>query len=148
MCGAQGGANFQVEPDACLAACGCRREHGHATQVRPAQWWQDAYAEQAGEQDRAKRMAILRKMEDFLIFEDPGGTRCVLDLGRLDLQRAGQGSPRYPARNGAASSTTPIGVAIAGMRSAEPKARFGPASRRALMQAYIAKGFCCSSRPC
>ena len=40
----------------------------------PPQWWQEAYAQQAGEQDRAKRMAILRKMEDYLIFEDPGGS--------------------------------------------------------------------------
>ena len=40
----------------------------------PPQWWQEAYAQQAGEQDRAKRIAILRKMEDFLILEDPGGS--------------------------------------------------------------------------
>ena len=40
----------------------------------PPQWWQEAYAQQAGEQDREKRIAILRKMEDFLILEDPGGS--------------------------------------------------------------------------
>ena len=36
----------------------------------PPQWWQEAYVQQAGEPDRAKRIAILRKMEDFLILED------------------------------------------------------------------------------
>jgi hypothetical protein len=38
----------------------------------PPDWWQEAYAQQAGEPDREKRKGLLRKMEDHLIFEDPG----------------------------------------------------------------------------
>jgi len=40
----------------------------------PPKWWQEAYAQQAGEHDQEKRHDILRKMEDYLIFEDPGGS--------------------------------------------------------------------------
>ena len=36
------------------------------------QWFQDSFLEQASEPDPEKRKAILKKMEDFLIFEDPG----------------------------------------------------------------------------
>ena len=36
------------------------------------QWFQDAYYEQSQELDTEKRKALLRKMEDYLINEDPG----------------------------------------------------------------------------
>jgi ABC-type transport system substrate-binding protein len=75
VCATQGSANFQVEPDALFGRMwmpeGTWARHARFV---PPQWWQDAYTQQAGEQDRAKRIAILRKMEDFLIFEDPGGS--------------------------------------------------------------------------
>ena len=75
VCAAQGSANFQAEPDALLGRMwmptGTWARYARSV---PPQWWQEAYAQQAGEQDRAKRIAILRKMEDFLILEDPGGS--------------------------------------------------------------------------
>jgi len=75
VCAAQGSANFLVQPDALFG----RMWMPTGTWARfarsvPPKWWQEAYVEQASEKDRAKRIAILRKMEDFLIFEDPGGS--------------------------------------------------------------------------
>ena len=75
VCAAQGSANFQAQPDALLGRMwmptGTWARYARSV---PPKWWQEAYVQQAGENDRAKRIAILRKMEDFLIFEDPGGS--------------------------------------------------------------------------
>jgi peptide/nickel transport system substrate-binding protein len=70
----QGSAHFITEPDAVLG----RVWMPNGTWARyarsvPPKWWQEAYAGQAGESSRDKRKSILRKMEDYLIFEDPGG---------------------------------------------------------------------------
>jgi peptide/nickel transport system substrate-binding protein len=75
VCAAQGSANFLPQPDALLGRMwmptGTWARYARSV---PPKWWQDDYAKQAGEQDREKRIAILRKMEDFLIFDDPGGS--------------------------------------------------------------------------
>jgi ABC-type transport system substrate-binding protein len=75
VCAPQGSANFLVGPDAIFGRI-WMPEGTWARYARsvPPQWWQEAYVQQAGERDREKRAAILRKMEDFLIFEDPGGS--------------------------------------------------------------------------
>jgi peptide/nickel transport system substrate-binding protein len=69
----QGSAHFLIEPDAVLGRVwmpeGTWARYARST---PPKWWQEAYAQQAGEPDRDKRKAILRKMEDHLILEDPG----------------------------------------------------------------------------
>jgi ABC-type transport system substrate-binding protein len=74
-CAAQGGAHFVIEPDAVLGRnwmpAGTWAKYARAA---PPKWWQEAYAQQAGEGNRDKRKAILRKMEDHLILEDPGGS--------------------------------------------------------------------------
>jgi len=69
----QGSAHFVIEPDAVLGRV-WMPEGTWARYARsaPPKWWQEAYAQQAGEPDRDKRKAILRKMEDHLILEDPG----------------------------------------------------------------------------
>ena len=71
---AQGSAHFVIAPDAILGRIWMPAGTwaGYARYV-PPDWWQEAYAQQAGEPDRDKRKAILRKMEDHLILEDPGG---------------------------------------------------------------------------
>ena len=75
VCAPQGSANFQVAPDALFGRMwmpkGTWARYARST---PPKWWQEDYIRQAGEQDRDKRVAILRKMEDFLILEDPGGS--------------------------------------------------------------------------
>jgi peptide/nickel transport system substrate-binding protein len=75
VCAPQGSANFQVAPDALFGRIwmpqGTWARYARSV---PPKWWQDDYVRQAGERDREKRLAILRKMEDFLIFEDPGGS--------------------------------------------------------------------------
>jgi peptide/nickel transport system substrate-binding protein len=72
---AQGSAHFVIEPDAVLGRnwmpAGTWAKYSRNV---PPQWWQEAYAQQAAEPNRDKRKAILRKMEDHLIFEDPGGS--------------------------------------------------------------------------
>jgi peptide/nickel transport system substrate-binding protein len=70
---AQGGAHFVAQPDAILGRVWMPAGTwaGYA-RYAPPDWWQEAYTRQAGEPDREKRKAILRKMEDALIFEDPG----------------------------------------------------------------------------
>ncbi len=75
VCAPQGSAHFVIEPDAVLGRV-WMPEGTWATYARyaPPQWWQEAYTRQAGEPDRDKRKAILRKMEDYLIFEDPGSS--------------------------------------------------------------------------
>ena len=70
----QGSGHFVIQPDAILGrvfmpAGSCARFAQFDT---IPQWWQDAYTQQAGEPDQKKRKAILRKMEDYLINEDPG----------------------------------------------------------------------------
>ena len=69
----QGSAHFLIEPDAVLGRV-WMPEGTWARYARsaPPKWWQEAYAQQAGEPNRDKRKAILRKMEDHLILEDPG----------------------------------------------------------------------------
>jgi len=71
----QGSAHFLIEPDAVLGRV-WMPEGTWARYARsaPPSWWQEAYAQQAGEPNRDKRKAILRKMEDHLILEDPGGS--------------------------------------------------------------------------
>ena len=75
VCAAQGSANFLVAPDALFGRMwmptGTWARYARST---PPKWWQEDYARQASEPDRDKRIAILRKMEDFLILEDPGGS--------------------------------------------------------------------------
>src|SRR6266851_1007208 len=73
VCAAQGSAHFVIEPDAVLGRV-WMPEGTWARYARsaPPRWWQEAYAQQAGEPNRDKRKAILRKMEDHLILEDPG----------------------------------------------------------------------------
>ncbi len=75
VCAAQGSANFLVAPDALLGRMwmptGTWARYARSV---PPKWWQEAFMRQAGEPDREKRIAILRKMEDFLILEDPGGS--------------------------------------------------------------------------
>jgi ABC-type transport system substrate-binding protein len=70
----QASGNYIVGPDAILGK-NWMPKGDFALWARsvPPNWWQDDYARQAGERNREKRKAILRKMEDFLIFEDPGG---------------------------------------------------------------------------
>ena len=70
----QGSAHFAMGPDA-LFGRNWMPDGTWATYARsvPPKWWQEAYTQQAGETNREKRKAILRKMEDFLILEDPGG---------------------------------------------------------------------------
>lgn len=69
----QGSGHFVAEPDAILGRVWMPEGTwaGYARYAPPA-WWQEAYTQQAGEPDREKRKAILRKMEDSLLFEDPG----------------------------------------------------------------------------
>ncbi len=75
VCAPQGSGNFVVAPDAILGRVWMPKgSWGRYARSNPPKWWQEAYFQQAGEQDRQKRLAILRKMEDFLIFEDPGGS--------------------------------------------------------------------------
>ena len=69
----QGSAHFLPEPDAIfgrtfMPSGSWSRFARHV----PPQWFQDDYTKQAGEPDQEKRKAILQKMEDFLIYEDPG----------------------------------------------------------------------------
>jgi ABC-type transport system substrate-binding protein len=72
--GVQASGNFILAPDAILGKTWMPTGNfASIARSVPPQWWQDAYIQQAGERDRDKRKAILRKMEDFLIFEDPGG---------------------------------------------------------------------------
>ncbi len=75
VCAAQGSGHFIIEPDAVLGRV-WMPEGTWATYSRnvPPKWWQEAYAQQTGESNRDKRKAILRKMEDYLILEDPGGS--------------------------------------------------------------------------
>jgi ABC-type transport system substrate-binding protein len=74
VCSPQGSANFVIGPDAILGR-NWMPQGSYARYARnnPPKWWQEAYAQQAAEGDREKRKAILRKMEDFLVLEDPGG---------------------------------------------------------------------------
>jgi peptide/nickel transport system substrate-binding protein len=69
----QGSAHFVIQPDAIFGRtfmpAGSWARYARYT---PPQWFQDDYVTQAGEPDREKRKAILRKMDDFLIYEDPG----------------------------------------------------------------------------
>ena len=69
----QGSAHFLVAPDALFGRV-WMPAGTWATYARygAPDWWQEAYTRQAGEPDREKRQAILRKMEDYLIYEDPG----------------------------------------------------------------------------
>ena len=69
----QGSGHFVAEPDAILGRVWMPEGTwaGYARHAPPG-WWQEAYTQQAGEPDREKRKAILQKMEDSLIFEDPG----------------------------------------------------------------------------
>jgi peptide/nickel transport system substrate-binding protein len=69
----QGSGHYIAEPDAILGRVWMPAGTwaGYA-RYAPPDWWQEAYAQQAGEPDREKRKAILRKMEDSLLFEDPG----------------------------------------------------------------------------
>ena len=69
----QGSGHFVAEPDAILGRVWMPSGtwSGYA-RYAPPDWWQEAYTLQAGEPDQEKRQAILRKMEDSLIFEDPG----------------------------------------------------------------------------
>lgn len=78
MCAPQGSGNFLVGPDALLGKT-WMPEGVWARYARsaPPKWWQEDYTRQAGEADKKKRKAILRKMEDYLIFEDPGGCAVV-----------------------------------------------------------------------
>jgi ABC-type transport system substrate-binding protein len=71
----QGSGHFLVAPDALFGRV-WMPEGTWAKYARysPPDWWQEAYAQQAGEGDREKRHEILRKMEDYLIFEDPGSS--------------------------------------------------------------------------
>jgi ABC-type transport system substrate-binding protein len=71
----QGSGHYIVAPDALLGRV-WMPEGTWARYARyvPPKWWQEAYARQAGESDREKRKAILRKMEDYLIFEEPGAS--------------------------------------------------------------------------
>jgi peptide/nickel transport system substrate-binding protein len=71
----QGSGHFLVAPDALFGRV-WMPDGTWAKYARyaPPDWWQEAYAQQAGEGDREKRHEILRKMEDYLIFEDPGGS--------------------------------------------------------------------------
>jgi ABC-type transport system substrate-binding protein len=72
--GVQASGNFVLAPDAILGKTWMPTGNfASIARSVPPQWWQEAYVQQAGERDRDKRKAILRKMEDFLIFEDPGG---------------------------------------------------------------------------
>ena len=72
--GVQASGNFILAPDAILGKTWMPTGNfASIARSVPPQWWQEAYIQQAGERDRDKRKAILRKMEDFLIFEDPGG---------------------------------------------------------------------------
>jgi ABC-type transport system substrate-binding protein len=73
-CSAQAAANFVIGPDAIFGRNWMPKgSYARYARNNPPKWWQDAYYQQAGERDREKRKVILRKMEDFLIFEDPGG---------------------------------------------------------------------------
>ncbi len=75
VCSPQGSGNFVVAPDAILGRIWMPNgSWARYARSKPPEWWQEAYVQQAGEQDRQKRLVILRKMEDFLIFEDPGGS--------------------------------------------------------------------------
>jgi len=69
----QGSGHFLVAPDALLGRVwmpdGTWAKYARYS---PPDWWQEAYTRQAGEGDREQRHDILRKMEDYLIFEDPG----------------------------------------------------------------------------
>ena len=69
----QGSGHFLVAPDALLGRV-WMPEGTWAKYARyaPPDWWQEAFTRQAGEGDREQRQEILRKMEDYLIFEDPG----------------------------------------------------------------------------
>ena len=69
----QGSAHYTIEPDAVLGRV-WMPEGTWARYARsvPPKWWQEAYTQQAGEANRDKRKAILRKMEDHLLLEDPG----------------------------------------------------------------------------
>jgi peptide/nickel transport system substrate-binding protein len=70
---AQASGHFVAAPDAILGRVWMPSGTwaGYA-RYAPPDWWQEAYAQQAGEPDREKRKGLLRKMEDHLIFEDPG----------------------------------------------------------------------------
>ena len=69
----QGSAHFLPEPDAIFGRTFMPAgSWARYARYSPPQWFQDAYVEQAGEPDQEKRKAILLKMEDFLIHEDPG----------------------------------------------------------------------------
>jgi peptide/nickel transport system substrate-binding protein len=75
VCAAQASGNFVVGPDAILGRIWMPNgSWARYARSKPPKWWQEAFVQQAGEQDRKKRLAILRKMEDFLILEDPGGS--------------------------------------------------------------------------
>jgi len=71
----QGSGHFLVAPDALLGRVwmpdGTWAKYARYS---PPDWWQEAYTQQAGEGDREKRQEILRKMEDYLVFEDPGSS--------------------------------------------------------------------------
>ena len=83
VCAAQGGAHFVIEPDAILGRnwmpAGTWAKYSRNV---PPKWWQEAYAQQAGEANKDKRKAILRKMEDHLILEDPGGSAVMYATAR------------------------------------------------------------------
>jgi len=75
VCAPQASAHFAIQPDAVLGRV-WMPEGSWARYARysPPQWWQEAYTQQAGEHDQEKRLDILRKLEDYLILEDPGGS--------------------------------------------------------------------------
>jgi len=68
-----GSAHFVIEPDAIIGRIWMPggTQSTYARSVVP-DWWQKAFVQQAGEPDQVKRKAILQKMEDYLINEDPG----------------------------------------------------------------------------
>jgi ABC-type transport system substrate-binding protein len=78
VCAPQGSGNFVIQPDAIFGR-NWMPQGSWARFARsvPPKWWQEDYARQAAERDREKRKVILRKMEDFLILEDPGGVAVV-----------------------------------------------------------------------
>jgi peptide/nickel transport system substrate-binding protein len=74
VCAAQASGNFVVQPDAILGRVWMPDgSWARYASSKPPKWWQEDYTRQASERDKKKRLAILRKMEDYLILNDPGG---------------------------------------------------------------------------
>ena len=110
VCAPQGKCHFPSSPMPSSAACGCRRVAGRGTPgTVPPQWWQDAYTQQAGEQDQAKRLEILRKMEDYLILEDPGGSAVTYWTAEAGSSTRKSRESTPPGLSGAGTSTRPTG---------------------------------------